>query len=207
MTVKERKEREKEEKRSLILQTANEIVGEEGFEKLSIRKIAERIEYSPAIIYHYFQDKEDLINFIIQTKYQKIIGSFSSILTSTENPVEKIRGMARKYIEAALQMPEEYKAIMINSSPKILAYTSVLFKDASLQRPAIGMMCKCLKEILCDADDDLIELTAQVLWSSTFGLIVRLIIENNLDDQQKNKLIEHHLNITIDSMLLGKPII
>ena len=55
MGVTERKERERQEMRQRILDAAQQVFVEEGYEKASIRNIAERIEYSPATIYLYFK--------------------------------------------------------------------------------------------------------------------------------------------------------
>ena len=60
MGIAERKEREREEVKDLILNAAREIFLSEGYENTSIRKIATKIEYSPGIIYHHFKDKNDL---------------------------------------------------------------------------------------------------------------------------------------------------
>ncbi len=65
MSIKERKERERDERRELILNAANEIIKTEGIDNLSIRKIANKIEYSPTIIYYYFNSKELLRQKII----------------------------------------------------------------------------------------------------------------------------------------------
>lgn len=160
MGIKERKEREREEMRDLILHAASEIIKAEGIANLSIRKIATKIDYSPAIIYHYFQDKDDLINDLMKKSYQKIIGSLVSALVSTTDPTQKMRTMARNYIDMALQMPDEYLVIMLSQSPRILEHTSVLMEGASSKRPAIGLLCQCLKETYLNIDDDLLELTA-----------------------------------------------
>ena len=61
MGIPDRKEREKKELKELILKEARALILEEGFEKTSIRKIADRIEYSPTTIYLYFQDKNELL--------------------------------------------------------------------------------------------------------------------------------------------------
>lgn len=201
MSIKERKEREREEMRDLILQAASEIIRTEGITKLSIRKIALKIDYSPAIIYHYFRDKDDLINEHMKTSYQKIIGSLASALVSTSDPHQKMRAMARNYIDMALQMPDEYMSIMLSQSPQILEHTSVLMEGASSKRPAIGLLSKCLKETTSPIKDDLLELTAQAIWTATFGLIIRLIIEKDLiSDEQKEKHIEHHLRYVMDGV-------
>lgn len=204
MSIKERKEREREEMRDLILQAGSEIIRTEGLANLSIRKIATKIDYSPAIIYHYFHDKDDLINHLMKKSYQKIMASLASSLVSASEPTQKMQDMARSYIDMALHMPDEYMTIMLSQSPRILEHTSVLMEGASSQRPAIGLLCQGLKETYLDLDDNLIELTAQAIWTATFGLIIRLIIEKDLiSDEQKEKLIEHHLRSITEGMILG----
>ena len=64
---------------------------------------------------------------------------------------------------------------------------------------SIWLLSKCLKETPSPIKDDLLELTAQAIWTATFGLIIRLIIEKNLiSDEQKEKHIEHHLRYVMD---------
>lgn len=204
MSIKERKEREREEMRDLILQAGKEIIRTEGLANLSIRKIATKIDYSPAIIYHYFHDKDDLINHLMKKSYQKIMGSLATSLVSTSEPTQKMQDMARNYIDMALQMPDEYMSIMLSQSPRILEHTSVLIEGASSKRSAIGLLGQCLKETQLYLEDDLIELTAQAIWTATFGLIIRLIIEKDLiSDEQKEKLIEHHLRSITKGMIMG----
>lgn len=204
MGIRERKERERDQRCELILNAAREIITKEGLENLSIRKIAGRIEYSPSIIYHYFQDKDDIINHLMKKSYQKILDALVSAQSSEDEPGQKIREMIRNYINLALQMSDEYMGIMLGSSPGILEHTSVLFKGASNNRQAIGMLCRCLKEIYKNIDDNLIELTAQVLWTATFGLIIRLLIEKDISEEQRMKLIDHHITIIVEGIILGK---
>lgn len=206
MGIKERKERERDHRCELILNAAGEIIATEGLDSLSIRKIANKIEYSPSIIYHYFRDKEDIINNLMKKSYQKIVGAIAQAGASGDEPAQKMRDMLRNYIRLALQMPDEYRTIMLGSSPGLLEHTSVLFKGAALKRPALGMLCQCLKEIYKDTDQYLIELTAQILWAATFGLIIRLLIEKGISEEQRANLIEHHVNLVIDGMVLREPL-
>lgn len=204
MGIKDRKERERDERRDLILSAAQEIIAAEGLDNLSVRKIANKIEYSPAIIYHYFQDKDDIVNQLMQKSYQKIVGALASAITPTNDPEQHLRDIARNYIELALQMSDEYKTIMLSSSPHILEHTSVLFKGASEKRRAVAMLCETLKAVHSDKDDQWIELTAQIMWTAIFGLIVRLLIEIDIDAEQRQNLIEHHIQCVIDRMILEK---
>ena len=61
MGIQERKERERANMRRLILETANSLFISKGFDNISIRNIAKLIEYSPATIYLYFKNKEEII--------------------------------------------------------------------------------------------------------------------------------------------------
>ena len=65
MGISERKEREKLEMRRKIVDVAKDLFIHEGFEKTSIRQIAEKIEYSPATIYLYFKDKTEIFQEIM----------------------------------------------------------------------------------------------------------------------------------------------
>lgn len=209
MGTRERKKREREERRELILNTAAEIMKEEGIESISIRKIATRIEYSPAIIYHYFQDKADIINHLMQRGYQKIVNGLSSALSPGDDPGQTLEKLTRRYIEVALQMSDEYKTVQLNSSPGVLEFTSSLFKGASARKPALKILFQCLKDLYQDKaiDDDELELTAQIISTATFGLIIKLILEKDfISQEQRTKLIDHHIKCIIDEMVRQKPL-
>lgn len=205
MTIEDRREREKEEMKELILAAASEIITEQGLDKLSVRKIAAKIEYSPAIIYHYFKDKNDIVDNVMKRGYQKIINALSSVKVQTDEPVERLRELTRSYINAALQMPDEYKSVQMNTSPVMLHYTSSLFEGASQKKPALRVLYECLKDMNKDReiDDSNIELTAQIIAVSTFGLIMKLIIEKDIGESQRQKLIDHYINIMVERMAMG----
>lgn len=201
MSIKERKERARLEMREHILTAAKEIITNEGIESLSIRKIASGIEYSPAIIYHYFKDKEAIVDTIMAEGYKKIVDSLKALQSIEGGPAERLKSSLRKYIEMALLMSEEYKSVMLNSSSSILQHTSVLFKGASEERQAIKILYKYLKDnYLRSSEEYFIELTAQIIWSSIFGLIIRIIIEKDLKQEQKDILIEHNLDFLINGL-------
>lgn len=202
MGTKERREKEKNDMRSSILKAADEIISEEGIENLSVRKIASKIEYSPGIIYHYFKDKDDILNTILMDSYSKIVKSLVVAGISEKSSEEKLKESMRCYIELALSMSEEYKTIMMSTSESILQHTSILFRGVSHERKAIGILCDTLKEFYkeMEIDESFLELTAQIIWTSIFGLIIRLITEKNVDEAYKEKLIERHINFIISGL-------
>ena len=208
MGIKERREKEKDDMRNSILKAAYEIVNEEGEKNLSIRKIAKKIDYSPAIVYHYFNDKEDIINQIILFGYQKILKAVSFEEHPIGNSEEIFKQRLYKYAETALSMCDEYKNIMINDSEKIVNKTSMLYKGVSSDKKAIEMLCDGIKEISGrnEMDQESVELTAQVIWASMFGLIIRLTVEKNIEESQKKKLIDREIDLIIKGLKYEKQI-
>nr|WP_240542785.1 TetR/AcrR family transcriptional regulator [Exiguobacterium qingdaonense] len=201
MGVKDRKLRERNQKKELILSAAKEIIEEVGIENLSIRKIANRIEHSPAIIYHYFQDKNEIVDSLLEEGYKRIVLALESLGPQDSTPEQILKESLMNYIEVALAMSEEYKIVMLSDSHVVLKHTSVLFKGASLERPAIQMLCKLLKNSYCEnCSDDYVEIVAQIVWSSMFGLITRLILEGHKDKQFKQSIVEHHIDFIINSL-------
>jgi len=199
MGTNERKERERETRRELILNTAEEIIASGGIDNISIRKIASKIEYSPAIIYYYFKNKDEIINSLMAKSYKRILSTLTCENLAGKDPTEKLKEGLKNYTVMALSIPLEYKTIMLSSSQSILKHTSVLFKGAAQKREAIALLCQQLRDFYLDncKDESFIEVTAQVLWSSIFGLIIRIIIEEDIDVIQKDILIESQVNILI----------
>ncbi|WP_019230033.1 TetR/AcrR family transcriptional regulator [Sedimentibacter sp. B4] len=185
-----RREREIEAMRELIISAAKEIIAKEGFDNLSIRKIANKIEYSPAIIYHYFKDKDEIMNQVMKNGYMRIISAITKSADEDLKPSDKLKRISRDYIEEALSMPDEFLAAQLNQSPYALKHTSSLYRGASKEKPALTALCKCLKEIYTNLNDEQIELKSQMIVVSTFGLIVKLVIEKELDEEQRQRLIE-----------------
>ena len=196
MAISERREREIEEMKELILSTAALIANSEGYDKLSIRKIASKIEYSPSIIYHYFADKDEIISHLMQRGYKKIISAIASANMISDSPEEQLKKMARYYIDAALKMPEEYMAAQLSKSPKTIKQTSFLYEGASDEKSVIGALCKCIKEINKDIDleDSKCELISQLIIASAMGLVIKLIAEKETGEEQRNRLVECFAN-------------
>src|SRR3982750_843662 len=99
MGLKQRREREKETLRQVILDAARDLFVNEGYENVSMRKIAEKIEYSPTTIYLYFQDKVDLLDFIVVETLTRLQDKLVAIRKAHPEPLEKMARGLRAYIE------------------------------------------------------------------------------------------------------------
>jgi AcrR family transcriptional regulator len=203
MGISERRQLDKAIIRKKIIDAASEILVQDGYENLSIRKIASKIEYSPGIIYHYFKDKAEIMAFVLDEGYGNILKCISKIPVDTENPDKAIVNGLRSYIELMLENPQQFRAILMNDIEDIQEKVNMLQEGVSKKRKSIQGLCKLVelgieKNIFRKMD---IELTAQIMWTSTHGLVSRLIIEKNISSQQKERLINHHFEIHINGLL------
>lgn len=198
MGIKERQERERQERREMILKAANEIVSKEGVDQLSIRKIAKEIEYSPSLIYHYFENKEAILEEILTSGYQNILASLRQNIDLPTDPLDRFETIMKNYIHHVMKHPEEYKVFMLNETENVVKHTAVLGKGVSTYRPTVAMLCKNIRPLVTCSDDE-VELLAQNLWSATFGLLIRMIIEKISTDQQE-RLIDFHLKLMVSAI-------
>ncbi|NJM25762.1 MAG: TetR/AcrR family transcriptional regulator [Bacteroidia bacterium] len=116
MTIATRKERQKEELKSRILEAAKALFIEKGFEQTSIRTIAEKIEYSPTTIYLYFKDKDDMFYALHQEGFT-LLNQYFRPLAHVKDPFERLKAISRAYVTFALENPEFYNLMFILQSP------------------------------------------------------------------------------------------
>jgi AcrR family transcriptional regulator len=194
-----RQEKQSEEVRGRILDIARRIIAEEGVGALSIRRITKEMDYSAGIVYHYFESKDDILAWVLRENYQMIM---NAIKPKSQNmpPDDEIRTSIISYIETALQWHNEYCAVMLDSSPQVLAFTSMLGDNET--RPALAAMVVALEKGVedgmfspCDT-----QITARAIWSAIFGLLIRLIVEGDVPKEQRAALIECQTKILINGL-------
>ena len=174
MGVKERRLREKSETRDKILDAARELFLTEGYEGVSMRKVAEKIEYSPTAIYVYFADKNELFHELCREDFARLQEVMKSADMPTD-PIERLRQIGRNYIEFGVRFPNHYIFIFmtphpahepdeqdreIMGNPEVDAYA--LLKWAVQEAINSGR----LRDELKDA-----EMISQTLWAAVHGVI------------------------------------
>src|SRR5262245_8023287 len=111
MGVKERRARAKEGLRQEILEAARELFAENGYQDVTIRRIAEKIEYSPTTIYLYFEDKDDLLHQICEETFAKLYATLEKLTSdrSAGDPLIPLRNGLRGYVDFGLAHPNHYR--------------------------------------------------------------------------------------------------
>ena len=119
MGIRERRDREHEATRQAILDAARDLFVAEGYENVSIRKIAERIEYSPAAIYGYFTGKEEIFFALAQTGFRLFAQSVKRI-RPTRDPLEMLRRRFWQYYQFSKAQPEYFALMFVDRAvPRI----------------------------------------------------------------------------------------
>jgi len=116
MGINERKEREKLQMRNLILNAAMHLFLEEGFHNVSIRRLAEKIEYSPGTIYLYFKDKDEILRALHDRAFEELFRR-QQTAASIKDPLERLKRQGRLYVQFAQEHRQHYDLMFIMRGP------------------------------------------------------------------------------------------
>ncbi len=111
--MRQRQEQEKQELRQTILRAAAGLFLEQGYERFSLRQVAERIGYSPTTIYLYFRNKEDLLFTVVEEGYMRFGKQLEAALTGIDAPWEQIVALGRAYITFGVENPVYYQMMFM----------------------------------------------------------------------------------------------
>jgi AcrR family transcriptional regulator len=114
MSVAERRERERGQLRQDIVTAARDLLLEEGLDGLSMRSIADRIEYSPATLYLYFKDKDELVREVVRTGFELMQDVVAQELENTgaeASAIEQYGAMGRAYARFATENPAYFRVM------------------------------------------------------------------------------------------------
>src|SRR5215470_6689374 len=114
--TKERRERERQKLRGKILDAARKLFIQQGYDAVTMRKVAQRIQYSPTAIYANFKDKEALMRELCSADFQKLAEAFQEV-AGIEDPVERLRRTGKAYIEFASRYPNHYRLMFMTPRP------------------------------------------------------------------------------------------
>lgn len=201
MGIKERRLLERESIKKKIFDAASEIIIDEGFEKLSIRKIADKVEYSPGVIYNYFKDKNDIVKLIIAENIQRICESMLSLELQTMKPDEALKLGLTEFATILFENHQQYKAIMMSGID-----ISMFKEDNNETNEIKNLLINVLKDGNASGVFDIKneEITALILIASTFGIINTLVKEKVEDKRLQEMIITCHVDILFRGVLNNK---
>ena len=164
MSVKERKERERAQRERLIVATARELAEEQGWDAVTTRRLAERIEYSQPVLYSHFRGKREIIGAVALEGDAELAAAVRAAASTANSPRERVAALARAYLDFAERNPAVYDALFQLDGG--LAYAQ---EDTPEQlKDAFAALLETLGEVAGDGVEP--ELFTEVFWASLHGV-------------------------------------
>jgi len=179
MGVKERRERERTQIRERILDAALEVFATEGAEGLTMRALADAIEYSPPVVYAHFRDKDAIIQELCYRSLRAMAQAFANF--GMLDPVERLRHIGYIYADFAVDHPSHFRFLFLTSHPTTPDDDELGKNDP--ERNAYAFLRQTVKDGLAagvfrpeytDAEE-----IAQLCWGCAHGIVALQNIKGN----------------------------
>ncbi|WP_432585181.1 TetR/AcrR family transcriptional regulator [Streptomyces sp. HD1123-B1] len=163
MSVQERKERERAQRHQLIIATARDLAESQGWEAVTTRRLAERIEYSQPVLYSHFRGKKEIVGAVALEGFAELTTAIRRAVAEDPEDRGAVSALAHAYVDFAERNPALYDAMF-------LLDTGLLFADETTPAPlreAFGALLETLGDIAGDTEPALF---VEVFWSALHGL-------------------------------------
>ncbi|MFI8070314.1 TetR/AcrR family transcriptional regulator [Streptomyces sp. NPDC086033] len=164
MSVQERKQRERADRERLIVATARELAEQQGWDAVTTRRLAERIEYSQPVLYSHFRGKREIIGAVALQGATELATAVRAATSAADGPRARVAALARTYLDFAADNPAVYDALFQLDGG--LAYaqedTPAPLKDA------FAALLETLGEVAGDGVQP--GLFTEVFWAALHGL-------------------------------------
>jgi AcrR family transcriptional regulator len=183
MGTKERRERERIDTRDRILAAAREMFAKEGVEGVTMRAIANRIEYTPTALYHHFPNKQALLTELCERDYESLARHFRD-QPAPADPIARLYAIGEAYLRFAIEFPSQYRFMFMTVLPELKHADG--YVEASRNDPErnayVSLRNACadaigaglLRPEYADADQ-----VAQIHWSTIHGLVSLPIVKHS----------------------------
>ena len=174
MTPKARREHDRQELRSKILDAARSLFVADGYEAVTMRKVAERVAYTPTALYTHFADKDALLRELCDADFRALREAFGQTLR-TADPVERIARIGRAYADFALANPFHYRLMFMTPLPANRPSAGKAAERGNPAEDAYAFLRATVAEALASGrfrpEYPDAELVAQVFWSALHGVL------------------------------------
>jgi AcrR family transcriptional regulator len=201
MGITERKQREKEQRRKMILSAAEKVFFSRKGETATMDNVAEQAELSKGTLYLYFKNKEDILYALAEKGVEQLSKKLRRSFENTEPGIEQLSKLADAFIEFSEKQPH-YFSLILKFENKLIKYKHDIH-DRLLIEPALEVLYEVLKKGQADGsvrkDIDINDLVA-IIWSQMLGVLQTLTTKKKILHQYKSNpgdLIKGHFKIII----------
>lgn len=204
MGVRDRRARQKTLLRQQILDAARELLVREGYERLSMRRVAERIDYSPTAIYLHFKDKQDLVVSLCDETFAKLVRELETLPQEFPDPLVRLRKGLERYIAFGLKHPDHYLPAFVLPAPQDLdpkRHQETMSPDSNGLRALA-----CLRDCIADGvrarklrkvDPDI---AARAAWAAIHGITSLLIVHTSFPWGDQKAVISATIDALVDGL-------
>lgn len=193
MSVRERRERDRASRRQLIVTAARELAEAEGWDAVTVRRLAERIEYSQPVLYSHFAGKADIVRAVALEGFGELAAELRRARTTAPSADAALRAVAAAYQRFAQSRPAVYDAMFVMPTDIPFAMPET---PAAL-RAGFAELLAALEPLAGDRD---LQTLGEVAWSALHGLAV-LARSNRLRASHE----QARLNLLVDQ-LTARPV-
>jgi AcrR family transcriptional regulator len=195
MNIAERRARHKTSLRGRILDAAREMFAQEGYAAVSMRRLAERVEYSPTAIYLHFEDKDDLFRAVCDETFAGLVTRLERRRTALAgDPLAYLEAGLREYIAFGIKHPEHYQVTFLQR-PRGAADS---FEGSPGERAFDYLRLAVADCVAAGVFRPLVvEDTAQVLWMSIHGLVSLLVVKCDFPFSPARRLIDQQVGLLL----------
>ncbi|MFI6537916.1 TetR/AcrR family transcriptional regulator [Nonomuraea sp. NPDC050547] len=161
--ISKRRERERAQRHQLIITTARELAEAEGWEAVTTRRLADRVEYSQPVLYSHFNGKDAIMSAVALEGFGELADRLRHARLAAPEPPQALHAVCRAYLEFASEQPALYQAMFVLP-------TDVKFGHAETPpalRAGFDEFVNCFRP-----DNPRRELFAEVTWSALHGMAV-----------------------------------
>lgn len=187
MGSKERIHRLKEQTRVSILDAAYDIVKDEGWQALSMRKIADKIEYTAPIIYEYYANKEAILLELTKKGFMLLANRMQEASDRHTDPADQLEAMWLAYWNFAFK-EKEYYQLMFGVEMNCCIMDELLPPGSTPYDIAVRPIAKIMG--INDLDDDRVCTKYYTYWSIIHGLISINIVRKGTSDEINRQILK-----------------
>jgi AcrR family transcriptional regulator len=201
MGIEDRRDRHRASLRREILDAASRLFVEEGYDRVTMRGVAERIEYSPTTIYLHFKDKSELFDAVCEETFSELAEKLETLKRMRIVPLGHLRECLRLYVDFGVKHPDHYTLTFL--LPPKTGRAQPL--DAPIRARTFDALRQAVRSCVDYGDIRTadVDLTAQALWAAVHGLTTMLITARGFPFLSQAALVDY----TVDVMIAGlKPL-
>ena len=204
MGVRDRRARQKQLLRQQILDAARELLVREGYDQLSMRRVADRIDYSPTAIYLHFKDKQELVFSLCEESFAKLVHELETLPGDYPDPLVRLRKGMERYVAFGLKNPNHYIPAFVLPPPADL---DVKRQQVMLSPESSGMRALAtLRDTIADGvkakklrkvDPDV---AARSTWAALHGITSLLIVHDHFPWGDRDLVIQNLIDSLVDGL-------